>query len=419
MNQQIVRDVRHRASLERLGFVQLLEEYEAYLECRGYAERTIVCYGRVVTHFGLWAGRAKIDTSEIKYDHLATFQESHMAKCRCRLSGTRVRHTVRAALNQLKEVLHQNRRTGEMPESEKSEIDHEIDRFDSYLRETCGLSENTRIYRRRYARDFLAVVSNSESFDLSRLTTKDIVSFVMSRAHGYNRGSAQVLTSSLRSYLRYRQFLGECDETLIAAVPRIPRWSLSSLPKSLSEEELRRLLRAFDRKTATGRRDYAMTRCITDLGLRAREVAGLCLEDVNWRTGMIRISGGKSRRDDDLPLTSPVARAIIAYLRRGRPRTSERSVFIRHRPPVGDPVSPMIVRNAILYAAARAGMSNNVNGTSILRHTAATRMLRKGASLKEVADVLRHRDLETTMIYTKVDLPRLAAVAMPWPEGHR
>lgn len=155
---------------------------------------------------------------------------------------------------------------------------------------------------------------------------------------------------------------------------------------------------------------------MTTLGLRAEEVARLRLDDIDWRQGIVRVAGTKSRRDDQLPLTSLIGGAIAAYLRRGRPQTPERQVFLRVRPPIGQGVTPRTVCNVILRAAARAGLKSLVTGTRILRHTAATQMLRRGASLKEVADVLRHRSLDTTTIYTKVDLPRLAEVAAPWPE---
>jgi integrase len=153
---------------------------------------------------------------------------------------------------------------------------------------------------------------------------------------------------------------------------------------------------------------------LTDLGLRDGEVARLRLDDLDWRQSTMQIARTKSRRDDLLPLPSAVARAIAAYLRSGRPENAERQVFLRVRPPREHGLRN--VGNVILKAAARAGMRSIVTGARILRQTAATRMVRRGASLKEVADVLRHRSLDTTAIYTKVDLPRLARVAAPWPK---
>ena len=251
---------------------------------------------------------------------------------------------------------------------------------------------------------------------MSRLAPKDVIGYLSKRAARLKPASAKVVASSLRSYFRFLRLHGECGEALTLAVPAPASRRLTSLPKVLTDAEVRLLLAVFDRGTAAGRRDYAITRCFTDLGLRADEVAQLRLDDIDWRTGIVRIAGTKPRRDDQLPLTSLVGGAIAAYIRRGRPPTPERQVFLRVRPPIGQAVKCTTVRDAILRAAARAGMSSIVTGTQILRHTAATRMLHHGASIKEVADVLRHRSLDTTTIYTKVDLPRLAAVAAPWPQ---
>jgi site-specific recombinase XerD len=181
------------------------------------------------------------------------------------------------------------------------------------------------------------------------------------------------------------------------------------------DQEVEHLLSVFDRETAAGRRDYAITRCLLDLGLRAQEVARLRLDDLDWRRGILRIVATKSRRDDELPLTKAIGAAIAAYLQHGRPQTTAREVFLRVRPPMGQCMTRRTICNLVLRAAVRAGMESIITGTRILRHTAATRMLRHGASIKEIADVLRHRCLDTTVIYTKVNLARLATVALPWP----
>jgi len=185
------------------------------------------------------------------------------------------------------------------------------------------------------------------------------------------------------------------------------------LPKGLSATELSRLLGAFDRTCATGRRDYAITRCFADLGLRTAEIARLQLDDVDWQEGTLRIRG-KGRRVDLLPLPPVTGRAIVAYLRAGRPRSDEDALFLRHTPPVGRPATRCIVRNAVRFAAARCGLER-VGGPHILRHTVATRLVQGGATLKQIADVLRHRCLDTTSIYAKVNMPALSRMAMPWP----
>jgi integrase len=152
------------------------------------------------------------------------------------------------------------------------------------------------------------------------------------------------------------------------------------------------------------------------LGLRACEVAALSLDDLDWRVGTLRVSRGKERRASVLPLPARVGRALVGYLRHGRPHTDDRHVFVRHQLPVGQPLGSAAVKTAVRLAFIRARLTVPFKGAHVLRHTAATRMVRAGASLKQVADVLRHRCLETTAIYAKVDLAKLAEVALPWPK---
>ena len=186
------------------------------------------------------------------------------------------------------------------------------------------------------------------------------------------------------------------------------------MPKGIPAEQLTRLLQAFDRGTTTGKRDYAITRCFVDLGLRTTEVAQLRLDDLDWRQGCVRIRG-KGRRVDVLPLPWATGRAIVDYLRYGRPSTSSRALFLRHRPPLNTPATPCVIRAAVRYAAARSGVEGCLHGPQVLRHTLAQRLVQSGTTLKQIADLLRHRSLDTTTIYAKVDLPALNQVALPWP----
>jgi integrase len=228
--------------------------------------------------------------------------------------------------------------------------------------------------------------------------------------------SAQVAASSLRSLLRFLQLQGDCEPALVAAVPSIPGGPLDHLPRTMTDERLRQFLARFDQSTPTGRRDYAMALCQVDLGLRVSEVSLLHLEDIGWRNATLRIDGGKSGRTRELPLSAGVGRAIADYLHSGRPATTCRRVFVRHTVPVGTAIGTALIRAMIRRAFSGVEGCAHWTGTHVLRHTAATRLHRHGASLKEVADLLGHRSLNTTTIYTKVDLPTLATVALPWPE---
>ena len=255
-----------------------------------------------------------------------------------------------------------------------------------------------------------------QAVNLWRLTARDMIGFVESHAVSWKPKTTKLLATTLRNFLRCMHVRGLCDERLVCAVPTIPEWTLARVPKVLTEEQLHALLDAFDRQTAIGRRDYAIALCLCHLALRADEVAGLRIDHFDWRSGAVQIVG-KSRRACLLPLPASVGRAVAQYLRRGRPKTSARHVFVQHSVPAGSRIDANAVRALIRRAFERTGLQVPSKGTHALRHTAATRMVRAGASLKELADVLRHRSLDTTAIYTKVDLPRLSEGALPWPEA--
>ena len=226
------------------------------------------------------------------------------------------------------------------------------------------------------------------------------------------------MASAVRSYLRFRAVrYADPVEALLASVPTAARWRLAPLPEYLGQAELTELMSAFGQGGPQRLRDYAIVRCLVDLGLRSCEVAALHLEDIDWKNGTVTVSVGKSQRTDVLPLPVVTGQAIADYLRKGRPKTESRAVFIRHRAPLDIPVNASVIRSVVRQAAARSGLSGRLHGPHRLRHSAATRMLQGGATLKEIADVLRHRSLDTTSIYAKVDWTRLSAIAQPWPGG--
>jgi len=297
-------------------------------------------------------------------------------------------------------------------------IDAVIQQFSIHLHEVCGLSEATCVCRVRYAREFLEGRFGRREPRWTALRPRDVVSFVMNYAQRFQPQSMQVVTSSLRCFLRYLQVQGWCGASLVAAVPRIAHWRLSSLPKAISDNQVREFLSTFDRSKATGLRNRAMALLQVILGLRVSEVANLRMDDLDWRTGTVRINVGKGFRPRELPLPVQVGQALVQYLRDGRPPSRCRNVFVRHKGARGTPVSTALIQGVMRLAYAKVRGCEHLGGTHVLRHTAATRMLQRGASFKEIADVLGHRSIETTAIYAKVDLQSLSDVALPWPEVH-
>jgi integrase/recombinase XerD len=229
----------------------------------------------------------------------------------------------------------------------------------------------------------------------------------------YSTGTIHVIAGAIRYYLRFRSVSGDRVQRLVDAVPSVAHWRLATLPDFLSEREIQQLLESFGQLSSSGKRAYAMVRCLTDLGLRASEVVQLHLDDIDWRASTIRLTANKSRRVDILPLPSEMGRAIADYLRTERPQTTNRSLFVRHVAPLDKPIKAGVVRTAVKQAYRRCGWPHS--RVHILRHSLASRLLQAGTPLKEIADILRHRSLDTSVIYTKVDLNRLSAVALPWP----
>ena len=231
-------------------------------------------------------------------------------------------------------------------------------------------------------------------------------------------GRAQLLVTSLRSFLRYLRHQGKITADLAACVPTVARWSFASLPKSLPEGVVQKVLDHNDRKTSLGRRDYAILLLLARLGLRACEIVALNLEDIEWENVRITVRSKGGRRTQ-LPLPVDVGKALAQYLRYGRPSCSCRRVFIRGRAPHTGFANSIAVSTLVMRALRRAGVDSGRTGAHLFRHSLATDMIRQGASLDEIGELLRHQSPNTTAIYAKVDLPALRPLALPWPGGAR
>ncbi|KAE8753433.1 tyrosine-type recombinase/integrase [Paraburkholderia madseniana] len=391
--------------------------YVDYLRGHGYALHTIGHYFACLAHFSHWLTCSGIELDQIDEDLIRQFISVHLPDCDCPGRKVCALNFTRAALRHLLKMLRAQGRIQPRSSSLPGTIVDELHRLDAYLDETCGLAASTRRNHHDCIRDFLVHQFGDRRIDMSRVKPQDILHFVVERSKELSPTSAGALAGSLRTYLRYRQFTGDQTRTLIAAVPKVAVWSMARVPRLLTKDQIVQFLHAFDTRTSSGRRDYAMARLLVDLGLRVGEVAALQLSDVDWREGTLRIRAAKCKRVDFLPLPVQTGRALADYVRYGRSQTAGRALFVRHRAPFDLPVTPAVVCSVVRLAYARCGWPGTSMGTHLLRHTVASRMLSNGASLKDIADVLRHRSLNTTMIYSKVDFRRLAAIAAPWPEG--
>jgi integrase len=375
-------------------------------------------YLRATGHFAHWLECEGIPPSSLSQNSLRIFTDEHLARCCCAVpAGESLSHT-RAAVGHLLGLL---RRRGEIPHQQASQpkpVEVVLETFEAYLLGICGATPGTSRLYSGQVRSFLQTRYGEGLIDLTQLVPSDVVFYVSEYATRVERTTAKTATNALRSFLRCLRLQGLCDVRLLAAVPTVRVWKLSDIPKLWSDDQLRLLLASFDRSTGLGRRDYAMALCLVRLGMRVGEVSRLRLDDIDWRSATVRIAGGKGRRCHVLPLPDELGRALVAYLKRGRPRSPHRRLFLRHTAPVGEPIGAGAVGRAMWRAHGRSHVGTRWKGAHALRHTAATGLLRAGASLKEIADILGHRSIDSTTIYAKVDLERLAGVALPWPEVH-
>jgi site-specific recombinase XerD len=291
-----------------------------------------------------------------------------------------------------------------------------MDNYRRFLLKERALSPETVTAWIRFIDEFLCERFGTKALELSELRATDITAFVQRHAHRHSPSRARRLVTAMRSFLRYLRYKGLIEVELDGAVPRVAQWSLSSLPKHLPAAAVQRVLDSCDLETSTGRRNYAILLLLARLGLRAGEVVRLNLEDIDWDNALITICG-KGRQRAQLPLPMDVGQAIASYLHRDRPQCSCRSLFIRdHAPLVGFGVAHAISK-IVRCALERAGVESARKGAHLLRHSLATDMLRNGASLEEIGEVLRHKSPDSTAIYAKVELDALKPLALSWPGG--
>lgn len=287
--------------------------------------------------------------------------------------------------------------------------------FVRHQQRTRGTRAHTLRRLDREVRQFLRGALGADPVDPARLRASDVIAFISASAARYQPRTVKETATSLRWFFRFLRFEGLGDAHLDEVVPTVAGWRLATIPRGLGDRDLDRLLASLDGSTACGRRDRAMIVVLASLGLRAGELAALQLEDIGWRAGTVHVRARKTGRGALLPIPDQTGRAIVAYLRRGRPKTADRHVFVVHHGPVGTAISGSFVAGIVRRALLRAGIVAPAYGAHALRHALATRMICRGARLDEIADVLGHRSLDTTAIYAKVDLPALRDVALPWP----
>jgi site-specific recombinase XerD len=392
-----------------------VDAFTRYLCERRHAPNTIQNYLGCLAHFGRWMSQCELSIECIGEELVRRFLDDHLPQCDCAWPVCRNRAALRAALGHLLLVL---RAEAAIPEAapEMTPVDEELRRFDAHMDHVRGLAPKTRRLYLLTVQRLLQEQFADRPVVMSALTPEDLRRFVACQSELYSTpGDATSMISALRGYFRFRTTCGDRVHALIGVLAYPIKWKLASLPQALSSAEVERLEASLGGEGPSTRRSDAMVRCALDLGLRRGEIAGLSLDDIDWRAGTITLRRTKGRREDILPLPETTGRTIADYLRLERPPTTSRAVFVRSIAPCGRPIGPDAVGKVIGRAYARAGLP--YTRAHLLRHTMASRLLAGGSSLKEVADVLRHRSLDTTLIYAKLDSRNLSAVALPWPGG--
>jgi site-specific recombinase XerD len=382
------------------------EDYRRELRERGYTERSAVNEVRQVARFSRWLQAGELSVSDLSAGRVEEFLGWQRAVGRHRSQWSR------PGLVCLLDVL---RELGVLAAGEPVRADSPAEvllaGFGRYLAAERGLAAGTVRGYVSHARRFLDGLPAGTG--LAGVCARDVIEAVLRESAAVSVSATQFYVAGLRSFLRFCFVERQVPVDLSQAALPVTGRRRSSLPRGIAKADARALLDSCDRRSALGRRDYAMLVTLLRLGLRAGEVARLRLDDIDWRAGELVVRG-KGARQDRLPLPAEVGRAIACYLRRGRPASGRREVFLQARAPFR-PIAPGTVSSTVRRACRRAGMTEV--GAHRLRHTVACEMVAAGVPLADIAQVLRHHSLQTTALYGRVDLDRLRALAAPWPGG--
>jgi integrase/recombinase XerD len=389
-------------------FVQVFVKQQ---QAQGYAANSVKLSSRLVNDYAAWLDQRGTEGHGLSEAHATDYLNERWLHRRRRRGDLFTLH----AFGRL--VAPDGYQAGDLQDVATTPARRVRQEFEHYLLRERGLAAaSIRLYGDSIGR-FLDSIFAASEIRLDQLTAADVIRFVTAEAARlHHPKTAQVVTSALRSFLQYGRYRGEIVDDLHSCVPTVADWSKAGIPKTISPAQVQSLLAGCDQQSVAGNRDYAMLLLISRLGLRASEVVDLTLDDIDWVEGTIQIRG-PAQRVDRLPLPSDVGAALVDYLRHWRPACAARNVFIQIKAPRRALCGPSAISCIVRRALLQAGIDSPTKGAHLLRHSLATQMLSGGASLGEIAEILRHRNQQTTTIYAKVDLASLQTLALPWPGG--
>lgn len=390
-----------------------LEAFAKELYRTGYARITACRHLRAAAHLMHWARRKGLSPTSFNDRWVESFRH-HLPQCHCLGYG---RRSHAEPWNGARQFLAYLRRAGVVrasaAEGRSPRVPVLLDAFSQWMREQRGASPRTLDTYSFFIRDFLRTVGQQPR----RYKAHRLRQFVLEGSRRWGRARARNAVTALRMFIRFLIAEGKCSVGLDACVPTMANWRLSALPRYLQPEQVERIVAACDSHTKVGVRDRAIVLLLARLGLRAGDLVLLRLGDIGWKEGWISVTG-KGRRPTRLPLSQELGKALVAYLQQARPPADTDIVFLRSRAPWRGFRSHQAISAIVAGAMRRAGVSCPARGAAhLLRHSVATELLRQGASLQDIAALLRHRSIQTTQIYAKVDVRTLRQIAQPWPEG--
>jgi site-specific recombinase XerD len=399
------------STLERLRANPLgthLESYAAAASGLGYRRSTVRSQIQLLAKLGVWLRARGLGVADLDEGVIDRFRARFHCRKRHRRGDVRTLHRLLEHLRGKSLIPFPEHETAKTP------LGMIKRRYEMYLTKERGAVVVTATRYWPFIRHFLSDRFGDGPLKLGDLRPLDISRFLLRHAHSRTPKIAQLMVAALRSFFRFLFRHGDTENDLSGAVPTVPSWKLSEVPKYLKPRDMERLLQSCKRDTATGRRNYAVLLLLTRLGLRAGEVVNLELDDIDWRSGEITVRA-KGKFRDRLPLPVNVGEALAAYLLRDRPPCSTRRVFVLLRAPRRGFNNASSVSSIVRRALERAGLNPPIKGAHLLRHSLATGMLRNGSSMAEIGQVLRHRSSNSTEIYAKVDVEGLRSIARTWP----
>ena len=382
-----------------------------WLDLQGYRRRCIGLQLQFVVRFDRWLKANHVRIDDLTEDHAERF------KVRCS-ARHRLPRGFSATLYRLLEFLRNSGNIVARPPAAKelTRVQRIVNEYCQHLRNGQGLTRLTCVQYAPFVEQFLIDRFGTDPIDLSILRAADVISFIQQRASRLSQARARCATIALRSFMRYLRYKGETTLDLAAAVPAVPNWSMTAIPRAMAADHVQAVLAACPRDTSTGCRDYAILMLMSRLGLRAGEIAVLTLDCIDWENGSLVVHG-KAGTCSILPMPADVGEAVAMYLKRGRPRCECRTLFLCANAPTRGFSSSTSVGSLVLAAIIRSGIETRHKGSHQFRHALACEMLRQGATLPEIGSLLRHRHSKTTGIYAKVDFAALRPLSLPWPGG--